>query len=586
MEPIDGHRPPPWRGLLPGLSIALLALAAYANSFGASFHLDDQAAILDSALLRDDSLFWNPWALHRALPGPAFASYLARYAGNVSFGLDLALHGPTPLGFHVVNLAIHVAAALLLRHVVVLLFRSPFLARSTVAPRADGIALAAALLFVAHPIQTQAVTYVVQRYASLSTMLGLASLAAWLAWRVDPVPSRARAAGLWSLALLAMLSALLTKESAVTFPVLALLAELFFFGGPLRRRALGVAPLLALVAVPLAIVATAGDVAGRIAAGGARTQQAMNLGHWDFLLTELRVVATYLRLLLLPVGQNLFWDYPLSHSLAEPRVILAALLHLALLGLAAWLAWSARRRDPARRLVAFGICWFYGALTVESGAIVIVDVIFEHRLYYPSAGFFLSLATAGALAAHRLSARWPGAPRAAAALAGALALALGAATFARNRVWADDVSLWSDVAAKSPDLPTGHQLAGRALLQAGRLSEAEAALRRAVEVSPYYSPAYADLAQTYALGGRPARALHALALARWLSYDLDGALALWNRALALSPGDADAHYGRGLVLGAKGELGEAREELQVACGLGSRQACASVETGARDRPPP
>lgn len=574
------------RPILHRLAIALLGLAAYADSFGASFHLDDQAAILDNGLLRNGALFWNPWALHRALPGPAFAAYLARFVGNLSFGLDLAVHGPTPFGFHLVNLAVHVAAALLLRELAILLFRSPFLSRSDIAPWADRVGLAAALLFVAHPVQTQAVTYVVQRYASLSTALGLASLVAWLAWRVDPGPTRARAAGLWAAALLALVAAQLTKESAVTFPLLALLAELLFFDGPVSRRVRATAPLLATMAVPLAIVATAGNVADRIAAGGQQALDAFHLGHGDFLLTELRVVATYLRLLLLPVGQNLFWDYPLSHSLAEPAVIAAGVLHGAILGLAGWLAWSARRADPARRLVAFGICWFYGALSVESGAVVIVDVIFEHRVYYPSVGFFLALATAGALAARRLSARHPAAPRIAAALAGVAALGLAAATFARNRVWADDVSLWTDVAEKSPGLPVGHQQAGEALLRAGRLPEAEAALRRAVEVSPYYLPAYADLAQARALGGRPGRALHALAVARWLSYDLDGALALWARSLALSPADADAHYGRGLALGASGRLEEAREELQVACGLGSRQACASIETGARDRPPP
>ncbi len=574
------------RPALHRLAIALVALAAYADSFGASFHLDDQAAILDNPILRDPALFGNPWRLHQLLGTQRFLSYLSRSVGNLSFGLDLAVHGPTPFGFHVVNLAVHVAAALLLRELAILLFRSPFLSRSAIAPWADRVGLAAALLFVAHPIQTQAVTYVVQRYASLSTALGLASLVAWLTWRVDPGPTRARAAGLWAGALAALVAAQLTKESAVTFPLQALLAELLFFDGPVARRVRATVPLLATMAVPLAIVAAAGNVADRIAAGGQQALDAFHLGHGDFLLTELRVVATYLRLLLLPVGQNLFWDYPLSHSLAEPAVIAAGVLHAALLGLAAWLAWSARRADPARRLVAFGVCWFYGALSVESGAVVIVDVIFEHRVYYPSAGFFLAAATAGALAARQLSARWPGAPRAAAALAGTLALVLAGATFARNRVWADDASLWSDVAEKSPGIPTGHQLAGRALLQAGRLAEAEVALRKAIEVSPYYLGSYEDLSRLYALTGRPGRALHALAVARYLTFDLDGALALWDRALALSPGDADAHYGRALALGSKGKLDEARDELRVACGLGSRQACRSMETGARDRPPP
>lgn len=567
-------------------AVVLLAAAAYANSLGTSFHFDDHAAILENPLLRDLSVACNPWRLHGLLGPPAFASYLARLVGNASFALDLAVHGPTPLGFHVVNLAVHAAAALLLRRVVLLLFRSPFLRGSPVARWAEGIALAAALLFVAHPIQTEAVTYVVQRYASLSTMLGLAALAAWLSWRTDPAPSRLRSVGLWSASISCAVAAQLTKESAITVPLVALLAELLFFGGPIRRRAAASLPLLATMALPLAIAAAGGDVADRIAAGGERMQRAMGLGHADFLLTELRVVATYLRLLVLPVGQNLYWDYPLSHSLAEPRVLLAGLLHLAILGLAAWLTWASRRRDPALRLVSFGIAWFYGALAVESGAVVIVDVIFEHRVYHPSAGFFVAAATAGALLARRLSLRWPAAPRAAAAVAGAAALALGAATVARNRVWADDVSLWTDVAEKSPALPAGHQLAGAALLRAGRLGEAEASLRRAIQVSPYYLDSYRDLSRVYALTGRAGRALHAEAVARYLSFDLDGALALWERSLALVPGDADARYGRALALSAKGRLDPAQDEMQLACRLGSSRACASLRAGTRDRPPP
>jgi tetratricopeptide (TPR) repeat protein len=574
--------------VLPVVAILLLAATAYANSFGAAFHFDDFPQIVENPLLRDRLAYMAPWTMAGRLPPGEFASaYLPRLVGNVTFGLNVWLNGFTVGGFHVVNFLIHVAAALLLRSLVVTLFRSPRLARSSIAPWAEHVALAAAALFVAHPIQTQAVTYIVQRYASLSTLLGLASLLAWASWRTKTSPPLLRTVLALTLAVCAAAAAMLTKESAVTFPLLALLAELLFFEGPLGRRVAGLAPLLATMALPLAIAASAGGVsAERIAAGGDEALQQMGLSHADFLLTECRVVATYLRLLVLPLGQNLFWDYPISHAFTEPGVLPSGLLHLTLLGLGGWLYLRSRRGEPALALVAFGILWFYGALFIESGAIVIVDVINEHRLYYPSAGFFVAVVAGGALLAREASARWPAAPRALAGLCAAAAFVLAGASFERNRAWADEVSLWSDVAEKSPNLPQGHYMHGRALRLAGRFGEAEAAQRRALAASPYYFNSYRELSLVYSDSSRPGRALHATAVERYLTYDLDGALALWDRALAISPVDADAHYGRALALGAKGRNEAASEELRVACAMGSAQACRSIATGARDRPVP
>ena len=105
-------------------------------------------------------------------------------------------------------------------------------------------------------------------------------------------------------------------------------------------------------------------------------------------------------------------------------------------------------------------------------------------------------------------------------------------------------------------------------------------------MNPYHVEVYADLARTYLLMGRPARQLHALAIARYASYDLAGAAALWDRSVALDPADPDAHYGRALVLGSLGRLAPASDELHLACALASAQACASLASGARGLPSP
>jgi tetratricopeptide (TPR) repeat protein len=166
-------------------------------------------------------------------------------------------------------------------------------------------------------------------------------------------------------------------------------------------------------------------------------------------------VVTYLRLLVLPVNQNLDYDYPVSHSLFDPAVLAALLLHITLAGTGVALLIGSRSRlesgDTAMgvpmRVACLGIFWFYLALCVESSVIPIRDVIYEHRVYLPSAGFFMAAAAGIAgLAACRQRCRsvfW--------ALTLLLCIALTAGTIARNRKWSSEMVLWQDVLEKSPN---------------------------------------------------------------------------------------------------------------------------------------
>jgi tetratricopeptide (TPR) repeat protein len=210
----------------------------------------------------------------------------------------------------------------------------------------------------------------------------------------------------------------------------------------------------------------------------------------EYLRTELAVVATYLRLLVLPVGQNVDHDFPLASSFLEPRVLWAMAVIGGLVAVAALLFHASSRRgerraDPATRLVAVGIVWFFLTLAVESSVIPIVDVMFEHRVYLPSVGFFVAVATAGALLARR--------PRAVVALGASLALALALATLARNRVWADQLSLWSDAALGSPQKSRPQNNIAAALTERGRLREAEPHAIAGIQLDPGNAEAYYNL---------------------------------------------------------------------------------------------
>ena len=115
----------------------------------------------------------------------------------------------------------------------------------------------------------------------------------------------------------------------------------------------------------------------------------------DYFLTEFSVIVVYLRLLVLPIDQNLDYDYPVYHSLLEPKVFVSFLFLSAIISLAFYLLFVSERstRRNLFKLTGFGLLWFFLTLSIESSIIPIEDVILEHRLYLPSIGFLMSGST-------------------------------------------------------------------------------------------------------------------------------------------------------------------------------------------------
>jgi hypothetical protein len=161
---------------------------------------------------------------------------------------------------------------------------------------------------------------------------------------------------------------------------------------------------------------------------------------WQYFLTELRVLVTYLRLLVFPIGQNLDYDFPLSKRLFEFPVATSLLALTALAGF----AWYLRRRQPA---ISFSILWFFITLAPRSSFISIPDVIFEHRLYLPLMGVSLAFPWLMSYFAAVLKPRFRFSVGAASITVIGL---LTIATVLRNEVWRDETTLWNDVVAKSP----------------------------------------------------------------------------------------------------------------------------------------
>lgn len=455
----------PWQA---ALLVAGAVLVAYANSFSVPFQFDDRVVILGEP----------------AITGFHLDPSGRRFLGDLSFAVCYRVFGDRPAGYHAVNVAIHLANALLVMWLARSLLRAHALLPTARARRDEAIPFVAALLFAVHPLQTQAVTYVAQRYASLAAAFFLLATNAYVRFRLTR--SRRASLGWYALFLGAAAAAAWTKENAFVLPLAIVLVEVAFFSAPARRRLLFVAPFLLAAAAAVGWAAASGVTLERL---DTATRIGDGISRQDYALTQLRVVASYLRLLVLPVGQNLDPDVALSRSLLEPAVLLAAALHATLVAAGVVMLRRGRRGDALPSLAGFGILWFYVGLLVESSFIPIPDLMYEHRVYLPSAG--LAVAAAAALARVAPLAR----PRVRVAVTLGLAVSLTALTVARNRVWQSELALWSDSAAKSPNKPRPLNGLGTALAAQGDLRGAIALYERALRADPSYAKAYFNLGE-------------------------------------------------------------------------------------------
>ncbi len=431
----------------PILLILLAGITAYSGSLFVPFEMDDHTIPPLAANELQNIL------LHGG----------ARRVTDLTFALNYRLTGLSLLPLHLTNLFIHLASAvtlyLLIRITCQALTPPAGVRHSSLSFSGQFLPMGAALLFVCHPLQTQAVTYIVQRYTLLATLFYLLAVLGYVSARhayLTDAPRRI----LWIWGLVTVLAALLalgSKQIAYTLPVMLVAVEYIVFRGRLfNRRFVAICGGILFVSILLALYRWREEgVAGFLFDLRLATAEDTTISRSGYFLTQQRVIVTYLRLLCFPLQQSLFHDYPLSTSLMSAPVLAAVALHVLLLAAAVTLLRVTRGipepRDANRcallRLAALGIIWFYLALAVESSLIPIRDVIFEHRVYLPSCGFFLALCAVAGAAVQEQRRRM--------VLAGALlataCLTLVSLTIARNRVWNDPLRLWQEAAQAAPN---------------------------------------------------------------------------------------------------------------------------------------
>lgn len=520
-------------------ALAILSVAAYSSILPYPFVFDDGMYIGGNPGIRSLSNFWPPVG--------------TRYFGYLSFALNYSVGGLDPKGYHAVNILIHAINSILVFKLVSLTFKTPLLDAAGLKDRegaAFGTALISSVLFAIHPVQTQAVTYTTQRFASLATLFFLLSLVLYVSHRIGAEGGR-KGYVKYALALASAVAAQMTKEIAFTLPAVIVLYEAVFFGGSLKKRALLVAPFLAaMLIIPLTLFSTGAlpYEAGTDISGLNRDllKDASALSRIDYLLTEFRVIVTYLRLLVLPVGQNLDYEYTIYRQFLALPVIVSFIFLFMMFVASAWFLFRSKRSGNGLiALIPFGVLWFFITISVESSVIPLyTDVIFEHRLYLPSVGLFASF---GALVLS-VQSYFKGMKAASLAIIVAIVLAVpfGAAAYKRNLVWQDELTLWTDVAEKSPGKTRPHNNLGDIYYRMGKYNDAIAELEKARSLKPDVKTFF-NLGTAYYKVGRYEEAITEL-----------------KTAIEIKPEFADAHYNLASALRALGRMDEAVSELEKA----------------------
>ncbi|MFC1813271.1 tetratricopeptide repeat protein [Thermodesulfobacteriota bacterium] len=519
----------PWFALI---LIGLSVFTIYSNIYNSPFVFDDEPCIVENKNIQNLSSYLSPSKLLKP-----------RAVVDLTFALNYRFGKLNVFGYHLINVWIHIINGFLVYLLVLAILKQPYESDPSNFESAGfsikTISLFSALIFVVHPIQTQAVTYTVQRYASMSAMFYMGSMLCYIYARTaqlktaEKVSYKPKVLGLYTLSIVCGMLAFLSKENTATLPGAILLMEYLIVNGT-RHSWKKTLPwfALALSCWVLFVLFVSGLFRGEL--GGANfledvsalTKETETVSRWRYLCTQFNVLAIYIRLLFMPVKQSLDYMYPFKTGFWDG---LTPLVFMFLVTIAGFGIRSIRRRP----VVAFSIFYFFITLSIESSIIPLKDALFEHRLYLPMFGFvlFASYQLFHYLYSKRLLAL---------ALSVSIIVSLGTATYLRNKTWKDSITLWSDVVSKNHLNYRAHNNLGAILDKQGRIDEAIRRYYESLRIRPDYETAHYNIGNILIKQGH-----------------IEEAIGHYLAALRIEPDYADAHNNLGIALSNQGRLDEA-----------------------------
>lgn len=469
--------------------IAAIALIIYSNSFSSPFTLDDFGSISNNYDIRNPLNLFAIWKF-----------YSNRFIIYFTFSINFFIHQTQVEGYHIVNFLIHIlngALVFLIFHTILSL---NYFHKKIIFKYKNIISLLSALVFISHPVQVNAVTYIVQRTASLAATFYFLAILLFMRYRVYGKIRN------FLLMLLFILLAMFTKENTITIPFMLIIIEIMFFlkDGKTTWVKRTVIILILLLTVPI-IPATNVYLGGYSQSDpNVSFKASTSMDRFQYFYTEMNVIVHYIKDLFVPNNLNFDYsnDYPKSSTIwaNNSYISLGFLILLGLIGI-----FNFKRN----KLICFGILWFYLGLAVESSFISIKDVYFEHRLYFPIVGFIMCIV---GMIFHEY--RWKhkrifkNPLKFYIILFSYLIIMFSTLTLCRNYVFSDNIRLWTDVTLKAPKSDRGFCVLGTNYLDAYNkkdpvkkyyLIKAEYALNKSLQLSPNNDTARCNLSKVYLL---------------------------------------------------------------------------------------
>ena len=521
--------------ILPLLLLLVIVSVIYANSFSGTWVFDDTQNIVNNPNVHLKTLDWE--SVQESFHGRKDYG-ISRPLSYLSLGLNYYFHGLDTWGYHLVNFIIHCLTTLFVYLFIYKTLHLPIL-DNKYAERAGSIALLATVLWATSPMQVTAVTYIVQRMASMAAMFFVMSMFFYLLGRTSPRLGRRI---IWFVLCAASgVLAVASKENAALLPVVLYVFDILLIQGVSRQNLkrhvlIGAVPLLFLAGMAFVFTDPLNILSG--------------YANRDFtvierLLTQPRILILYLSLLIYPMPGRfaLIHEVQISTSLFSPWTTLPAI--------AFWIAWIGLGMYLAKRRPLLSFCLLFFVIThaVESSFIPL-ELIYEHRNYLPSMAFFLLLGV-GVIAFLRDFCQKR-------LLYGLASLVLvvtiagqGHTVINRNALFEHPLYLWADNAELAPGLSRVHTNLGKTYAGLGLHEKAKEASLKSIEVDRYHRPdleavPYSNLGNHYLRKNEPEKAL-----------------GMYKKALDIEPGFWRAWPGMTSALLRLGEVDQAHKTAKA-----------------------
>ena len=521
------------------LLVVVASAVVYANSLHNSFHFDDQHYIVENLYIKDISnipLFFK---------SPRYSSFEGVFTSHyrpflvTSYAVNYAIGGLNPAGFHIVNLGFHAGSAFLVYLILLTILRGSVKGEQDVF-----IALAAGLIFLLHPFNSEVVNYITARSSVMCSFFYLFSFYCWIRFREAAINSEKSAAKesytlanlyhppaiYYILSLFFFILAILTKEIAITLPAVLFLYDLYF-----RPRTSfnykEYFPYVILVIIPYLFYRIM--VYGRIIGGSLQD-------FYPNLLTQPTVLLKYIQLLVFPRGLTIEHDISMSYTINDMGVILSIISLIILLAAAYFLY----KRGKEWRLLSFFILWFFITL-LPTTLIPLNAKLQENRGYLAGIGFMLFTGVIAGKLRGRIQV----------ILLVVVLFLYSILTIQQNSIWKDDYTLWKDAVKKNPASARVHDNMGLAYIARGEYDLAVSEFKETLRLNQLYYLAHYNAAVVYQLQN-----------------NLDKARESYKECLKINPGYFRAYYNLGIVYKKSGEIDKAIRVYEKAISLDPRHA--------------